>query len=498
MNSSRSALVLSAAAALASSAVGAQARPQCEIDENNPKEIATASFMIQRARAETRPAQRMDQFRKIVKSLTEKNDQRNPAGRNYQLGKIFFLIVEDSTAPQTMKRGDLGFVTSPETVVDVAALADSTMRIVETTMPQCATLTSTWRRQQGWLRVTQKASRLYNEGKYDSAQFYARRSILLDPGAPYGYSILATVAQRSGDIPAAIQYTRQAAEAAKSDTVFADQRRASLFNIGILVGSQAEAATGEEQKRLARESAQAFQTYLAEAGPGDENAAAGRSSLARMLSIAGDTAAVRQTYAAVLENPANYGEYDLIQAGLAASRAGKDEDAAKIFRVAAEKNPYSRDALYNLSASLFNAKRYTEAQPVVKRLVELDPNNAESWRIMAGVYQGLAKATKNVAQQKALNDTLLTAFNKYDKMPTVVTIRSFTHEGTKHTISGTVENRGNAAGNYDLAVEFLDRAGAVVATGSAKVGPVAPKGKADFKVQVEKEGIVAFRYSALK
>jgi tetratricopeptide (TPR) repeat protein len=498
MNPSRSALVLGAAAALASSAAGAQAKPQCEIDENNPKEIATASFMIQRARAEPRAPQRLEQYKKIVKSLTEKNDQRNPVGRNYQLGKIFYSVLEDSTAPQMMKRGDLGFVTSPEAMVDLAVAADSTMRIVETAMPQCTALTNSWRRQQGWLRVTQKASRLYNEGQYDSAAYYSKRSIVLDPSAPYGYSILATLAQRNNDIPGAVSYTRQAAEASKADTAFADQRRASLFNVGILVGSQAEAATGEEQKRLARESAEAFKVYLAEAGPSDENASAGRSSLARMLSIAGDTAAVRQTYAAVLENPANYGEYDLIQAGLAASRAGKDEDAAKIFRVAADQNPYSRDALYNLSASLFNAKKYTEALPHVKRLVEIDPNNAESWRIMAGVYQGLAKATKNVAQQKALNDTLLNAFNKYDKMPTVVTIRSFTHEGTKHTVTGTVENRGAAAGNYDVAVEFLDRSGKVVATSAAKVGPVAPKAKADFKVQVEHDGIVAFRYAALK
>ena len=498
MNSSRNALILSAAAALVSGVAGAQAKPQCEIDENNPKEIATASFMIQRARAEPRAPQRMEQYQKIVKSLTEKNDQRNPVGRNYQLGKIFFSILEDSTAPQMMKRSALGFVSNPEATVDVALLADSTMRIVETAMPQCASMTSSWRRQQGWLRITQKASRLYNEGQYDSAAYYAKRSVLLDPSTPYGYSILATLAQRNNDIPTAIEFTQKAAEAAKGDTVFADQRRASLFNVGILIGSRAESATGEEQKRLARESAEAFKLYLAEAGPNDENASAGRSSLARMLSIAGDTAAVRQTYAAVLENPSNYGEYDLIQAGLAASRAGKDEDAAKIFRVAASQNPYSRDALYNLSASLFNAKKYSEALPHVKRLVEIDPNNAESWRIMAGVYQGLAKATKNVAQQKALNDTLLSAFNKYDKMPTVVTIRSFTHEGTKHTVTGTLENRGTAAGNYDVAVEFLDRSGQVVATSTAKVGPVAPKTKADFKVQVEKDGIVAFRYAALK
>ncbi|NUO62243.1 MAG: hypothetical protein HOQ11_02630 [Gemmatimonadaceae bacterium] len=498
MNLYRSLTALGGAVALVATGAQAQQAKSCEIDESKPKEVATASFMLTQARGQ-QPPKRLETIRKVVKSLTEKGDaMANPAGRNYQLGKAFFILVDDSTTAPTMTRGDLGFTTNPTAPADLAVLADSAMRQVESAMPECKSLTGTWRRQAGWLRVTQKASNLFNAGQSDSAAYYAQRSMLLDPDAPYAYSILASLAQKNNDIPKAIDYTRQAAEAAKSDTVFNEQRRLSLFNLGILIGSRAEAATGAEQKQLAQESAAAFRSFIAEAPATDENMSTARSSMARMLSVSGDTAAVKATYAAVLANPTNYSEYELIQAGLSASRSGNDADAISLFKVALSQDPYSRDALYNLSASGFNSGQFAAVLPSVKRLTEVDPNNPEAWRIMAGVYQGLNKAEKNTKIKAALTDTLLQAYNKYEKMPTVVTIKTFSKNATSATLGGTIENRGTAAGSYALTVEFLDKTGKVLATQTTNVGPVAPKASAEFKVDATAPGIVAFRYQPLK
>lgn len=498
MNLYRSLTALAGAIALTATGARAQQTKSCDIDENKPKEVATASFMVTQAR--TQPAQkRNESFKKIVKSLTEKGDAlANPAGRNYQLGKIFFIMLDDSTTAQTTTRGDLGFTTNPTAQVDLAVLADSVMRVVETAMPECKSLTDTWRRQAGWLRVTQKASNLFNAGQFDSASYYAKRSMLLDPNAPYAYSILASLAQKNNDIPGAITYTRQAAEAAKSDTVFNEQRRLSLFNLGILIGSRAEAASGAEQKQLAQDAIASFKTFIAEAPATDENMATARSSLARMMAVAGDTAGVKASYAAVLANPSNYTEYELIQAGLAASRAGRDSDAIALFKVALVQNPNGRDALYNMSAAGFNSGKYADVVPDIKRLSQIDPNNPEVWRIMAGIYQGLGKAEKNTKVKAALTDTLLKAYEKYEKMPTVVTVKSFNKTATGASLGGTIENRGTAAGSYTLTVEFLDKAGNVVATQTANVGPLAPKAKAEFKVDGTGANIVAFRYQPLK
>jgi tetratricopeptide (TPR) repeat protein len=437
-----------------------------------------------------------------VKSLTEKGDaMENPVGRNFELGKVFFLVAEDSTTPLMVKRGDLGFVTNVDQLVDVAALGDSVMKIVEASNPDCATVTREWRRQRGWLRVTQAANRTMTENKLDSAAYYAKRSMMFDPQAPYAYSILGSVAQKNNDMPTAIAMMRKSADVAALDTVFADQRRLSLYNLGILVGSQAEAATGADQKRLARESADALQTFLKESPAGDELASSARSSLARMLSVAGDTAGVTRTYAAVLASPSTYSEYDLIQAGLAASRAGRDDDAVKLFEAAATQNPYSRDALFNLSASLFNSSHYDRELPYIKRLIDLDPNNPENYRIMAGAYQGLSKAEKNAKIKAALTDTLVKAFEKYQKLPTVVSFKSFSHNGTTHTVVGYVENRDTTtktAKSYVIPFEFLDGTGKVVATQTVNVGPVAPKEKKEFTVKVDQSGIASYRYAAVK
>ncbi|MFL5561202.1 MAG: hypothetical protein ACJ79K_07005 [Gemmatimonadaceae bacterium] len=491
----RSLSLLGAATAIATSASAQQAKT-CEIDESKPKEVATSNFMITQAR-QLPPAKRLDAFKKVVKSLTEKPGAPNDVGRNYELGKVFFSILEDSTAPRTMTRADLGFTADPGAQVDVGFLADSTMRIVETAMPECRATTDTWRRQGAWLRATQAASNLFNAGNYDSASYYAKRSMLLDPGAPYAYSILASLAQRNNDVPGAIDFTRKAADAATSDTVFADQRRLSLFNLGILVGSQAETATGAEQQRLAKDAATTFQTFLKEA-PKDENAATARASLARMLTLTGDTAAVKQTYAGVLANPTSYGDDEVVTAGVVALRAGRDSDAANLFKIVVGRNPYSRDGLYNLAAAMSNMGQHAALLPYARSLSQLDPNNPDAWLFMARGYQAAAKTEKTAAAKKALTDSVVTVFAKYEKMPTVVTVRSFAHNGTDHTLSGSIKNRGTAPASYTLAVDFLDKTGAVVASKTASVGPVAPNSEATFKISVQGTGIAGFRYTPLK
>lgn len=497
MTLNRSFAALAGALTLSVSAVNAQTK--CEINESKPKEVASAYLTSQQLRSNPSSPKRWESYKRVVKSLTEKGDaMENSAGRNLQLGKIFYMIADDSSSAQMMKRGDLGFVSNPDAMVDVAALGDSVMKIVEASNPGCAMLTRESRRQRGWLRVTQAASRTLNEGKFDSASFYAKRSMLFDPQTPYAYSILASVAQHDKDFPTAISLTRKSADVAGADTIFADQRRLSLYNLGILVGSQAEVAKGADQTRMARESADALQLFLKEAPANDELGSGARSSLARMLSLAGDTAGVTRTYAGVLANPAGYSEYDLIQAGLAASRASRDADAAKLFEAAALQNAYSRDALFNLSASLFNAGQYSRELPFIKRLIAIDPNNPENYRILAGAYQGLAKAEKNSKVKTALNDTLVKAFTQYQNLTPAVTFKSFIHNGASHSITGTVENRGTAAGTYSIPFEFLDKDGNVVAKQAVSVGPVAPKEKKEFALKVDQAGIVSYRYPLLK
>jgi hypothetical protein len=83
---------------------------------------------------------------------------------------------------------------------------------------------------------------------------------------------------------------------------------------------------------------------------------------------------------------------------------------------------------------------------------------------------------------------------KADKMLVKVSITEFTRASDGTTLAGTIENKGTAAKTYDLSVDFLDKAGHVIATETTSVGPVAPKGSKDFRVKSAKTGVDAYRY----
>jgi acyl-CoA thioesterase FadM len=76
-----------------------------------------------------------------------------------------------------------------------------------------------------------------------------------------------------------------------------------------------------------------------------------------------------------------------------------------------------------------------------------------------------------------------------------VTFNLFSHDGAKHTLGGTIENLSPAAKTYTLKVDFLDNSGNTVATQEATVGAVDPKTSKPFRIAIEKEGVVAFKYA---
>ena len=67
----------------------------------------------------------------------------------------------------------------------------------------------------------------------------------------------------------------------------------------------------------------------------------------------------------------------------------------------------------------------------------------------------------------------------------------------KATLAGEIRNRSDTEKSYTLTVEFLDKTGAVVGTGSATVDKVAAKSSGRFSITTAAPGIVAFRYKPI-
>ena len=105
------------------------------------------------------------------------------------------------------------------------------------------------------------------------------------------------------------------------------------------------------------------------------------------------------------------------------------------------------------------------------------------------------KLQKNTTAKKALSDSVLKYYKLFSEPTAKVTFNLFSHDGAKHTLAGSIENLSPAAKTYTLKVDFLDNTGNSIATQEATVGPVDSKGSKPFRMTVEKEGVVAFKYA---
>ena len=87
---------------------------------------------------------------------------------------------------------------------------------------------------------------------------------------------------------------------------------------------------------------------------------------------------------------------------------------------------------------------------------------------------------------------------KADSMPVQVLFAEFTPGADKATLAGEIRNRTATEKSYVLNVEFLDKSGAVVGTGSATVDKVAPRSAGRFSITATAPGVVAFRYKPVQ
>jgi len=492
MNALRIAAAL-VAVGLAAGRAGAQGK--CDINQGSPFQLNSAKIYLNRAQSSVgKEDERVKHLRNAVQVLTEKADKiGNPVGRNWLLGKTLVVWLQQPSVTPTMQRGALGYTENPGGTIDVLAATDSAFDVVERAKPECADSVTIYRRMP-WTKIINRAVEAVNADQIDTAEYYARQSLVIYDKGPYAYNVLANVAQKKNDLAGARTALKKTIELAGNDTSFAKVRQTSMYNLAVLTTTAAESSTGAEKQALTNEAAAMYEAYLKEV-PGDANA---RAALARVKGEAGDTAAVVAIYSEMLANPGKYTDLQLFEAGSNAARADRKDDAVKLLEAGLKKNPYYRDALFNLATTYFELKRPEQMAPVVKRLVEVDPNNPDNWRLYAGLYQLKQNAAKTAAQRKPATDTLLMYLSRSEKMPVRVSFNQFTHNGAQHTLGGSIENLSDKPlNNVALKIDFLDQSGNVVASQTAQVPSVAPKGSQSFTVNANKDGIVAFRYAPL-
>jgi predicted Zn-dependent protease len=530
-----SAAALLAATATSLSAQGTPAQsaqpspPVCEASQTTGSVGARANLSLQLAMKDqkTNPANSAKNLQQAVKTL-EGNAKGEELNRAYMLGSVLALWLNQPNVGYTPKRSVVGFSTNPDATIDLPATIDSLFKIVEASKPGCSYYTAYWRGgQQAYLDMLNNAIAALNADKLDSAQYYATLANKLYSGSPYGAMVLGNIANKKNNNDEAIKHWQEAATAAASDTVYRDVERQVLGNIAsVYLNTARDEKTPKDAKaEAAKKAADAYNKLLAVPGTSGSVAANARQNLQQALLITGDTSSVTKSYADMLSNPTAYDYQSLLTSAVAAVRANRNADAAKLFENVLVVNPYNRDALFNLAVTHLTMSQFDKVPPLVTRLVAVDPANPENSLLAARAYVEIAKTRKGAAAA-ATNDTTLTWFNRSQKLPVEVNFTEFNAGEKQLELAGTVLDRRDKAAQAEqggiasgssaaakaaaakkaaaavaslppkavtLKFEALDKSGAVLGSQSVTTEALTPGKTAPFRVKIDAANALAYR-----
>lgn len=489
------ATILGALPALAQTPAAAPAAsgPTCEIDQNKPQAVARATLSLTKASQIAKNGDPTKDLKDIVASLNApalKNE--NPVGRAFLLASAYVMLLEQPGIQPVGPRSAIGISTDPTAPIDLYAAADSAITIVEKSSANCAEYMAPFRQQKAWLNVTNAAINALNANKLDSAEIYANRSLTLERKSPYAYTVLASIAKQKKDYAKMIEYSKQVVAASGNDTSYTDVKQRAQYELAATLTERVRAATGAEKKTLAKEAIAAWDPLIY--SQDNVEATVAVRSLQELYPAAGDSVRMNAIYAGMLANPDKYGEGALLQAGVIASQLKKPDEAARLFDATLKKNPYSRDALNNIAASLLQNGENEKAAVYIDKLVAMDPSNPDNYMLYAFEFAGKLKKKVDAKTQKLYNDSLVYWNAKSEKLPVKVTFTEFSRNSDGTTLAGEIENRSTTPKSYTMTVEFLGADGSVLFTETANVGPVAPKKKGEFKLHNAKQGVAGYRY----
>ena len=503
----RSAAYAAAAAALltlASAPVAAAAQEACKIDYNKPNEVKNLYLAIDFKKDRK-------SITDAMRSLTSKWDKvQNLPAAHLMVGQALMWHATQPGATATVRRGDVGFATMPDQTIDLYAEMERAAAEVERLAPGCGSETEMIRRVvlQRALNQSvdyinfQSTDQAMVRAKMDTARTLLDRAIRVMPTLPYGHYYLSFVARRMNDTTAERAALRKVIEltpkdAIAKDTSLATTRRDALINLGMSFYTQAQTASEAQRAAPAGEAVGILRTLLAEY-PNDPEAAKVQNVLNSSLSLSGDTAATARVHDDMLANPAKYGDDQLVTTGMQLFNGGKGstERALRFFEAALVVNPNQRDALNNSLNLYYRLKQFDRITTVGPRFLTIEPNLASTWQMIGYAYQEMAKAEKDVARKKTLNDSAKKYIDGSNKLPVTIDIQQLAYDGTKYSVSGTAENATPGAKNTKVRFEFLDKSGKVVASEEAPLN-LGNGGSAKFKVEVSGSGIAGYRYQPI-
>ncbi len=182
---------------------------------------------------------------------------------------------------------------------------------------------------------------------------------------------------------------------------------------------------------------------------------------------------------------------DILAIGVAAFNASKHSDAAKAFSKAVARNPFSRDAVYNLANAYLALKDNENLVKAATMLVDIEPMNEDVYRLQGQGFKGLKR-----------DADVLKAAEKLVGLQVTIEMTGFQLGRATAKLEGTATGRAptDAQGKVikpaavTIVVEFVTSGGAVVDTKEVAL-PVLAAGTVH-KISLDGKGadIAGWRY----
>jgi tetratricopeptide (TPR) repeat protein len=235
-----------------------------------------------------------------------------------------------------------------------------------------------------------------------------------------------------------------------------------------------------------------------------------------VLVAEGRTDEANRLYDSLLANADGMTSFQVFDLGVALFRGQRTAQAARAFELGLQRNPYFRDAVYNLVNAYLSAEDTARTLDAARRLVALDPNNRQSLRLLAGGYQRIAMGYdaqgRRAAQARdtatvrrvrpilqAYQDSTLRALGRADSLEWELNIARFDPRDSTAAIQGQVRNlQARELAGFVLVLDFVNGRGEPIATERVEIPALSQGGNPgsayDFNLTVSGRGILAYRY----
>ncbi|HQW66606.1 MAG TPA: tetratricopeptide repeat protein [Gemmatimonadales bacterium] len=358
--------------------------------------------------------------------------------------------------------------------------ADSAFTKAAELAPDCAEEIKGYR-QRAWQPLLSGAAEHLRAERNDSALTLFREAATISRDYPQGFYNMAILFANTGRPDSAAHYFKLAVDKSNNDPRLAEEKLSATLNLGSMY----------QQLDKHAEAVAEFRKYLA-VKPDDAQVIRAMASSLRLSGQAEEAAKIEAAILSASIADGSATANDLMQMGVNLFQEKKFTEAAGYFAKVLEKEPYNRDALFNMANVYLAEKNGAKLVEVGQQLVTMEPLNTTNLKLMAEGYRALNDQAK-----------LISSVEKLVAIPTDLAIESFQvrTDGAKLTGVATGLEATTPGGTplpaaaKTVVFEFLSNAGAVVATSEVAIPALKAGITHPVAVEVQGAGIAGWRYT---